>query len=117
METFSELLAICAGKSPVTGEFPAQKPVTQSFDLCLNNGSVNNREAADLRRHGTHYDAIVMTFSFLRNRMARVGRSKRKATAYTQKRWTNKEVPYYIANGFSKLAYIQIRTLCYLCDD
>ena len=31
METFSALLAICAGNSPVTGEFPAQRPVTQSF--------------------------------------------------------------------------------------
>ena len=26
METFSVLLAICAGNSPVAGEFPAQKP-------------------------------------------------------------------------------------------
>ena len=33
METFSVLLAICAGNSPVTGEFPAQRPVTQSFDV------------------------------------------------------------------------------------
>ena len=33
METFSELLALCAGNSPVTGEFPAQRPVTQSFDV------------------------------------------------------------------------------------
>ena len=33
METFSVLLAICARNSPVTGEFPAQKPVTQSFDV------------------------------------------------------------------------------------
>ena len=33
METFSALLAICAGNSPVTGEFPAQKPATQSFDV------------------------------------------------------------------------------------
>ena len=40
METFSALLAICVGNSPVPGEFPAQRPVTQSFDvffdLCLN---------------------------------------------------------------------------------
>ena len=28
METFSALLAICAGNSPVTGEFPAQRPAT-----------------------------------------------------------------------------------------
>ena len=39
METFSALLAICAGNSPVPGEFPTQRPVRQSFDvffdLCL----------------------------------------------------------------------------------
>ena len=33
METFSALLAICAGNLPVTGEFPSQRPVTQSFDV------------------------------------------------------------------------------------
>ena len=33
METFSALLAICAGNSPVTGELPAQRPVTRSFDV------------------------------------------------------------------------------------
>ena len=33
METFSALLALCAGNSPVTGEFPAQRPVTRSFDF------------------------------------------------------------------------------------
>ena len=32
METFSALLTLCAGNSPVTGEFPSQKPVTRSFD-------------------------------------------------------------------------------------
>ena len=33
METFSALLAICAGYSPVPDEFPAQRPVTRSFDV------------------------------------------------------------------------------------
>ena len=33
METFSALLAICAGNSPVTGEFPTQRPVARSFDV------------------------------------------------------------------------------------
>ena len=33
MESFSALLAICAGNSPVTGEFVAEKPVTRSFDV------------------------------------------------------------------------------------
>ena len=40
METLSALLAICAGNSPVPGEFTAQRPVTRSFyvffDLRLN---------------------------------------------------------------------------------
>ena len=33
MEIFSALLAICAGNSPVPGEFSAQRPVTRSFDV------------------------------------------------------------------------------------
>ena len=33
METFSALLALCAGNSPVPGEFPTQRPVTRSFDV------------------------------------------------------------------------------------
>ena len=36
MEKFSALLAICVGISPVHGEFPAQMPVTQSFDVFFN---------------------------------------------------------------------------------
>ena len=43
METFSALLALCAGNSPITGESPSQRPVTRSFDiffrLCLNKRS------------------------------------------------------------------------------
>ena len=35
METFSALLAICAGNSPVTGEFPTKRPVTRGFDVFL----------------------------------------------------------------------------------
>ena len=40
METFSVLLALCDGNSPVTGEFPSQRPVTRGvgvfFDFRLN---------------------------------------------------------------------------------
>ena len=64
METFSALLAICAGNSPVTGEFLAQRPVTRSIDISLIcariNDWVNNREAGDLRRHRAHNDVTVM---------------------------------------------------------
>ena len=35
METFFALLALCAGNSPVTGEFPSQRPVTQSLNKRL----------------------------------------------------------------------------------
>ena len=33
METFPALLAICAGNSLVTGEFPSQRPMTRSFGI------------------------------------------------------------------------------------
>ena len=64
METFFELLALCAANSPVTGEFPAQRPVTRGFGVSLIwawiNDWANNREAGDLRRHHAHDDVNVM---------------------------------------------------------
>ena len=33
METFSTLLTICVGNSPVNGDFPTQRPVPRSFDV------------------------------------------------------------------------------------
>ena len=64
METFSALLALCVGNSPVTCEFPSQRPVTRSFDVSLIcawiNASLYNRGAGDLSRHRAHYDVIVM---------------------------------------------------------
>ena len=38
METFSALLALCAGNSPVSGEFPSQRPVTRNFDIFFDLG-------------------------------------------------------------------------------
>ena len=67
METFSALLAICAGNSPVPGKFPAQRPVTRSFgvffDWVWKNGWVNNGKAGDLRRHRAHYNVSVMDYT------------------------------------------------------
>ena len=62
METFSALLAICAGNSPMTGEFLAQRSVTQGFDVSFDL-SLNKRlnEAGDLRRHGAHNDVTPMS--------------------------------------------------------
>ena len=38
IETFSALLALCAGNSPASGEFPTQRPVTWSFDIFFDLG-------------------------------------------------------------------------------
>ena len=66
METFSALLALCVGNSPVTGEFPSQRPVTQTFDIFFDlNGWARNRDAGDLRRSRVHRDVIVMNESFV----------------------------------------------------
>ena len=58
------VLALCAGNSPVTGDFLKQRPVTCSFDgFFISTGInawVNNREAGDLRCHRAHYDVIIM---------------------------------------------------------
>ena len=63
VETYFALLSLCAGNSPVTGEFPSQRPVTLSFDVfCIcagTNGSVHNRDASYLRRHRAHCDVNV----------------------------------------------------------
>ena len=63
-ETFSALLVLCAGNSPVISEIPSQRPVRRSFDVLfdqfLNKWLSKTREAGDLRRHQAHYDVIVM---------------------------------------------------------
>ena len=64
METFSALLALCAGKSPVPVNSPhkGQWCGALMFSLiCARiNNWVNNREAGDLRCHRGHYDVNVM---------------------------------------------------------
>ena len=65
METFSALMALCAGNSPVPGEFPTQRPVTRSFDvffdLRLNKRLGKQSQGwSDLRRNRAHCDVIVV---------------------------------------------------------
>ena len=63
METFSALLAICAGNSTITGEFSPKRPVTRCFGVFFDlrpNKRFNNGEAGDLRRHRTRYGIIVI---------------------------------------------------------
>ena len=65
METFSVLLALYGGNSPVTGEVPAQRPVTRIFDVFFDL-PLNERltkdvgDAGDLRRHRVYYDVTEM---------------------------------------------------------
>ena len=49
METFSALLALWVGNSPVTGEFPLQRPVTRSFDV-FSDLRLNKRLSKQSRR-------------------------------------------------------------------
>ena len=66
METFSVLLALCAGTSPVPVNSPhkGQWRGALMFSLIYAwiNDWVNNRETGDLRRQCGHYDVIVMQF-------------------------------------------------------
>ena len=63
METFS-LLVLCAGNSPVPGEFPAQRPVTRSFhvffDLRLIKQLSKYPPGLWFETLSRHYDVIVM---------------------------------------------------------
>ena len=61
MKAYSALLALYAGYSPFTGEFPSQGPVTRNFDVFFDlhqSKRLSNREAGDFRRHYAHYDVI-----------------------------------------------------------
>ena len=64
METFSALLAICAGNSPVPGEFPHKDQWRGALMFPLIcvwiNGWVNIRDAGDLSLYRAHYDVTVM---------------------------------------------------------
>ena len=79
METFSALLAICAGNSPVPVNSPhkGQWRGALMFSLiCVwINGWVNNRKAGDLRHYRAHYDVIVMIPEELPTQMCRTSLS------------------------------------------
>ena len=83
METFSALLAICAGNSPgtagnspVPGEFPAQRPVTRSFDVFFDlrlNKRLRKQSwgwwfetlSCPLWRHCNEMESIVMSHYYI----------------------------------------------------
>ena len=65
METFSALLTLCVENSPVTGEFPSQRPVTQNLTFSLICAWIYTRLSKQswgwwLRCYRAHYDVNVM---------------------------------------------------------
>ena len=60
METFSALLALCAGNSHRWIPIKQASDAEFFFHLRLNKRLFNNGEAGYLRRHRAHYDAIVI---------------------------------------------------------
>ena len=98
METFSASLALCAGSSPVTGEFPTQRPVTRScdvfFDLRVNKwlskqswcwwfetpssplwSHYNGHRIDITRRKGVYTCRMIMTPSYLDNGNSFIGKT------------------------------------------
>ena len=75
METFSALLALCAGNSLVPVNYPhkGQWRGALMFSLICAwiNRWVNNGEAGDFRRYRTHYDVIVKLWSDCEKMQAR----------------------------------------------
>ena len=68
METLSSLLALCVGNSPVTGEFPTQRPVKWSFDVFFDLG-LNNQLSKQswgwwFWCYGAHYDIVMIMWYF-----------------------------------------------------
>ena len=73
METCSAYLAICAGNTPVPGEFPAQRPVTRSFDVFFD-VRLNKRLSKQswgwwFGRYRARYDVIVMQSKYFMKRI------------------------------------------------
>ena len=60
----SALLTLCAGNSPVTGEFPTQRPVMRSFGFFFLSAPESKLDkAVDLKRYRAHYNVTVMRFA------------------------------------------------------
>ena len=60
VETFSALVALCEGNSPVTVNFPHKGQWSRASMFSLVCAWTNHRDAGDLRHHHAHYDVIVI---------------------------------------------------------
>ena len=77
---------LCAGNSPVTGEFSSQRPVTRRFvvffDLRQNKRLSKHSWGFDLKRHRAHYDVIVMCTEYVQ-----VTPAKKRAKYTSRNQW------------------------------
>ena len=110
METFSALLALCAGNSPSNSPHEGQWHGALMFCLICAwiNGWVNNREAGDLRRHRAHYDVTVMLHQKLM-----LANSKSNIYFDMQERWSLQLMTYNFAAfmcmaALSEAAFISV---------
>ena len=105
METFSVLLALCAGNSQVTGDFPSQTQRSEALILSLIcawiYAKVNSCEAGDLRRHRAHYDVIDMDLK-PETGMGHFSGNQVRLDSYNASRLPCQEVAYKSNNSAGK---------------
>ena len=96
MGIFSALLPICAGNSPVSGEFPAQRPVTPSFDvffdLRLFKRLSKHSQGWWFDTHSAHYDVIVRNLNVFISNGAHI------PGGISRTRWPRKKCLYYVVS-------------------
>ena len=79
-DAIKALLALCVGNSPVTGEFPSQRPVTRSFDVFFDHhlndwlskqswGWWYETPSRSLWRHDNEYSRFSCVFLWLNGMM------------------------------------------------
>ena len=110
METFSALLAICAGNSPVPGEFPTQRPVTRSFDVSFD---LHLNKRLSKQRRGWWFETLSRPLWRHRNVML-------YCTSPLPDRWLMNFIwtyVYYTANGHEDVIKMEIfSALLVLCE-
>ena len=121
METLSALLAICAGNSPVSGEFPAQRPATRGFDVFFEqrpNKQLSKQSwgwwfephSPPLWRHSNANDRIQEAVSIQRCRLTRIGISMLKIRRSPDRLIFNMGIPIPAKDGL----YIETGPRSYL---
>ena len=104
METFSALLAICAGNSPVSGEFPTQRPVTRSFDVYF-----DLRPNKRLSKHSWGWWFETLSSPLWRHRNVNQSTPKRNGNMTTIRQHTTKLCFYYVVYAIYCYARLPIR--------